>query len=79
MSPSIGPAKAKRRPAFSGGGDEVGSLADERAALLELASALEQWPARNIVFRRALDEAALEIVRMASATLPSGDPVPGSR
>jgi hypothetical protein len=33
--------------------------------MLELASTLEEWPARNIVFRRRLDQVAREVVRLA--------------
>jgi hypothetical protein len=34
--------------------------------LLELATDLQNWPARNLVFRAALDRAADDLVRMAS-------------
>lgn len=37
----------------------------ERVMLLELAANLQNWPARNVVFTRALDRAAEDLVRMA--------------
>ena len=43
----------------------LGSPAHERLMLLELATDLQNWPARNLVFRTALDRAAEDIVRMA--------------
>lgn len=39
---------------------------DERTMLLELASNLQNWPARNVVFQKALDRAAEDLVRMAA-------------
>jgi hypothetical protein len=37
----------------------------ERLMLLELATDLESWPARNLVVRQALDRAAQDLVAMA--------------
>lgn len=34
--------------------------------LLELATDLQNWPARNLVFKEALDRAAHDLVAMAS-------------
>ena len=39
--------------------------ADEREMLLNLATDLQAWPARNVVFKRALERAARDLVRMA--------------
>ena len=39
--------------------------AHERLMLLELATDLESWPARNLVVRQALDRAAQDLVAMA--------------
>ena len=44
---------------------------DERTLLLELATSLQKWPARNEVFRKALDRAAQDLVRMASEHDPA--------
>lgn len=46
--------------------EAIGSPELERLMMLELASTLEEWPARNIVVRERLDLAAREIVRLAS-------------
>lgn len=43
------------------------SPAHERLLLLELASDLQNWPVRNLVFRHALDRAAQDLVMIASA------------
>ena len=43
------------------------SVAQERLMLLELATDLRNWPARNLVFRDALDRAAQDLLAMASA------------
>ena len=45
-------------------------LSDDRAMLLELATSLQNWPARNVVFKKALDRAAQDLVRMASERTP---------
>jgi hypothetical protein len=37
----------------------------EREMLLELATNLQAWPARNVVFKRALERAAQDLVRIA--------------
>ena len=42
------------------------SEAYERLMLLELATDLETWPARNLVVRQALDRAARDLVAMAA-------------
>ena len=47
-----------------------GTPAHERLMLLELAGDLQSWPARNVVFEKALDRAAQELARMASETAP---------
>lgn len=44
---------------------EADSRTQERLMLLELAADLENWPARNLVFRTALDRAAHDLVRLA--------------
>lgn len=44
-------------------GDDLSS--DEWALLTELASLLEDWPARNQVVRRALDHAARALQELA--------------
>jgi hypothetical protein len=44
---------------------ELGSEFHERLMLLELATDLQNWPARNVVFRKALDRAAQDLVRIA--------------
>ncbi len=54
------------RARWSGEPEAIGTAAHERSMMLELASTLEEWPARNIVFRRRLDQVAQEIVRMVS-------------
>ena len=43
----------------------------ERAMLIELAANLQNWPARNVVFERALDRAAHDLLRMASELGPA--------
>ena len=45
--------------------------AQERVMLLELAANLQNWPARNMVFTKALDRAAQDLVRMACELDPS--------
>jgi hypothetical protein len=44
----------------------LGTPSHERAMLMELANDLERWPARNAVFREALDRAAHEIAELAN-------------
>lgn len=44
----------------------LGTASHERLMLLELATDLKNWPARNPVFRTALDRAAQDLVTMAS-------------
>jgi hypothetical protein len=46
----------------------LGTPDHERLMLLELAGDLQSWPARNVVFEKALDRAAQELARMASET-----------
>jgi hypothetical protein len=46
----------------------LGTPAHERLMLLELATDLQNWPARNLIFRAALDRAA-DIRRLAEAVL----------
>ena len=46
----------------------IGPATHERLMLLELAGDLQSWPARNAVFKKALDHAAQELARMASET-----------
>jgi hypothetical protein len=48
----------------------VDSEAYERLMLLELATDLESWPARNLVVREALDRAAQDLVAMAGKGQP---------
>ena len=43
----------------------VDTASHERLLLLELATDLQNWPARNMVFRQALDRAAHDLVRLA--------------
>ena len=38
---------------------------EERRMLLELATDLRKWPARNVVFKQALEVAACDLVRLA--------------
>lgn len=45
--------------------------AHERLMLLELATDLESWPARNLVVREALDRAARDLVAMAGKGQPT--------
>jgi hypothetical protein len=47
------------------------SEAYERLLLLELATDLESWPARNLVVREALDRAAQDLVAMAGTSAPT--------
>ena len=49
----------------------LGTPSHERLMLLELAADLQSWPARNAVFRQALDRAAQNLARMASETPPN--------
>lgn len=49
--------------------EEIGSTAHDRLMLLQLASELERWPARNIVYRNALGGVAREIVQLAQGEL----------
>ena len=42
------------------------SASQDRLMLLELATDLQNWPARNLVFRQALDLAAQDLMTMAS-------------
>jgi len=57
--------------------DDDDAPSHERLMLLELAADLERWPARNAVFRTALDRAARDLVRLAGqaeASPPSARP-----
>jgi hypothetical protein len=47
------------------------SDAYERLMLLELATDLESWPAKNLVVRQALDRAAQDLVAMAGKGPPT--------
>jgi len=44
---------------------------DDRLLLLELASDLQSWSAHNVVFRRALDRAAAQLIELANQTEPA--------
>lgn len=61
-TPSLNPAQRLR----GGKNAPLGSPSHERLMLLELATDLQNWPARNLVFKTALDRAAEDLVRMAS-------------
>lgn len=50
---------------------EAASESYERLLLLELATDLESWPARNLVVREALDRAAQDLVAMAGKSAGS--------
>ena len=54
---------------FAGAGDVMDTPTHDRLMLLELATDLQGWSARNLVFRNALDRAARELARMASQTV----------
>lgn len=54
-----------------GEGAALDAPTHDRLMLLELATDLQGWPARNLVFRDALDRAAQELARMASQTEPN--------
>ena len=58
---------------LAGGGEEGAADSDayERLMLLELATDLENWPARNLVVREALDRAAQDLVAMAGKSAPT--------
>ena len=56
-------ARGRRVPIGEEG--SVESEAYERLLLLELATDLESWPARNLVVREALDRAAQDLVALA--------------
>lgn len=45
--------------------EDIGSASHLQYFLLDLASTLDDWPARNSVFRHRLDQVAHEIVRLA--------------
>ena len=45
---------------------KLDAVFQERVMLLELATDLQNWPARNQVFKKALDRAAQDLVRLAS-------------
>ena len=55
-------------------GEEAAADSDayERLMLLELATDLERWPARNPVVRHALDRAAQDLVAMVGRARPTG-------
>jgi hypothetical protein len=62
---------------LDGNGEDDKFPTHDRLMLLELAADLESWPARNIVFRTALDRAARDLVRLAGraeAGSPSARP-----
>ena len=63
------------RPRKADDPEEIGSPAHQRLMLLELASELENWPVRNIVYRHALDGVAREIMQLASHR-ETGDAAP---
>jgi hypothetical protein len=46
----------------------LGTPSHERLMLLELACDLERWPARNVVARKALDNAARQVAELASGS-----------
>ena len=56
-------ARARHLPIGEEGAADSESY--ERLMLLELATDLESWPARNLVVREALDRAAQGLVAMA--------------
>jgi hypothetical protein len=66
MKPMRGPLLSPCTKTSRGELEAIGSAEHERSMMLELASTLEEWPARNIVVRRRLDHVAREIVRLAS-------------
>lgn len=65
------PSSVRARHAPAGEDAPADSEAYERLMLLELAIDLESWPARNLVFREALDRAAQDLVAMAGKALPT--------
>ena len=62
------------RPDWRDSKEAIGSPEMDRVNMLELASTLEEWPVRNQVIRHALDQAARELVRLASAEIPGDAP-----
>jgi hypothetical protein len=64
-------SSARGRPAPIGVERAADSEAYERLMLLELATDLESWPARNLVVREALDRAAQDLVAMAGKGQPT--------
>ena len=59
-------SSAHTRPLAECESEALGTAFHERVMLLELATDLKNWPARNLVFRTALDRAAEDLVTMAS-------------
>ena len=55
-------------PVLHGESAVLGTPTHDRLMLLELATDLQGWPARNLVFRNALDRAAQELAKIASET-----------
>ena len=58
-------ALAERETRYRRDTGEVERGEDDRSLLLELASDLQTWSARNVVFRRALDRAAEQLIELA--------------
>ena len=69
MADMLSSARGRRLPAGEEGAAD--SDAYERLMLLELATDLENWPARNLVVREALDRAAQDLVAMAGKSAPT--------
>ena len=55
---------AERAAEYEDGG--LDTPAHERLLLLDLAADLQSWPARNVVFRKALDRAAEDLAKLAT-------------
>jgi hypothetical protein len=64
-------SSARGRRSSIGEEGEADPEAHERLLLLELATDLECWPARNRVVREALDRAAQDLVAMAGKGQPT--------
>lgn len=67
MRPGSATSRAAERTP-EGEGVALDTPQHERLMLLELATDLQRWPARNVVFRRALDRAARDLAKLASET-----------
>jgi hypothetical protein len=50
---------------------DLDEVSDDRVLLLELAVSLQSWPARNMVFKTALNQAARNLIRMAGQNEPA--------